>query len=121
MPDRVAYAVRMCVEETVVNLIDHTPAPGDAPDITVDLTWRDGVMVAVIEDRGPPFDPRDLEFRRVRTEDNPGQRDMVQGIFDIHRRDGRSDAYRFSCSVNFESGRVFNARYEPLKDDRDRR
>jgi anti-sigma regulatory factor (Ser/Thr protein kinase) len=62
MPDRVAYAVRMCVEETVVNLIDHTPAPGETPDITVDLTWRDGVMVAVIEDRGPPFDPRDAEL-----------------------------------------------------------
>jgi len=58
IPDRVAYAVRMCVEETVVNLIDHTPAPGGTPDITVDLAWRDGVMVAVIEDRGPPFDPR---------------------------------------------------------------
>jgi serine/threonine-protein kinase RsbW len=24
----------------------------------VDLAWRDSVMVAVIEDRGPPFDPR---------------------------------------------------------------
>ncbi len=58
MPDRVAYAVRMCVEETVVNLIDHTEAPSELPDITVDLAWRDGIMVAVIEDRGPPFDPR---------------------------------------------------------------
>jgi serine/threonine-protein kinase RsbW len=58
MPGRVAYAVRMCVEEAVVNLIDHTAAPAEPPDITVDLTWRDGAMVAVIEDRGPPFDPR---------------------------------------------------------------
>lgn len=61
MPDRVAYAVRMCVEESVVNLIDHTVAPAETPDITVDLAWRDGVMVAVIEDRGPPFDPRSAE------------------------------------------------------------
>jgi serine/threonine-protein kinase RsbW len=58
MPDPVAFAVRMCVEETVVNLIDHTAAPAEAPGITVELEWRGGVMVAVIEDRGPPFDPR---------------------------------------------------------------
>jgi sigma-B regulation protein RsbU (phosphoserine phosphatase) len=59
MPHRVAYAVRMCVEETVVNLIDHTAPPKERPDITVDLAWRGDVMVAVIEDRGPPFDLRD--------------------------------------------------------------
>ena len=59
MPSRVAHAVRMCLEEAVVNLIAHTPAPGEGPDIAVDLDWRDNVMVAVIEDRGPPFDPRE--------------------------------------------------------------
>ena len=60
MPHRVAHAVRMCLEEAVVNLIDHTPPTGEQPDILVDLGWRDGIMVAVIEDRGPPFDPRQV-------------------------------------------------------------
>jgi anti-sigma regulatory factor (Ser/Thr protein kinase) len=58
MPDRVAHAVRMCLEEAVVNLIDHTPASSEDPDISVDLGWQGDRMVAVIEDRGPPFDLR---------------------------------------------------------------
>lgn len=77
-----------------------------------------GCQDAVRQQAAQRFDPRDIEFRRTRTEDNPGPRDMVRGIFDVHRRDGRSDPYRFSCSVNFDSGRVFDARYEPLRDDR---
>lgn len=59
MPNGVAHAVRMCLEEAVVNLIDHTPPTGEGPDIAVDLFWRGDVLVAVIEDRGPPFDPRE--------------------------------------------------------------
>jgi anti-sigma regulatory factor (Ser/Thr protein kinase) len=55
MSERVAYAVRLCLEEAVANLIDHAPATSD---IAVDLGWQGGVMVAAIEDRGPPFDPR---------------------------------------------------------------
>lgn len=58
MPDRVAHAVRMCLEEAVVNLIDHTPARSEEPDISVDLGWQGDRMVAVIEDSAPPFDLR---------------------------------------------------------------
>jgi anti-sigma regulatory factor (Ser/Thr protein kinase) len=58
IPDSIAYAVRLCLEEAVANLINHTPATGDGPDITVDLGWKGGVMVVAIEDHGPPFDPR---------------------------------------------------------------
>jgi anti-sigma regulatory factor (Ser/Thr protein kinase) len=58
MPQGVAHAVRMCLEEAVVNLIDHTPPTSERPDIAVDLAWQGGVMVAVVEDRGAPFDPR---------------------------------------------------------------
>jgi len=56
MPHLVAHAVRMCLEEAVVNLVEHTPPT--SPDIMVDLAWHGDVMVAVIEDGGPPFDPR---------------------------------------------------------------
>jgi len=58
MPHRMAHAVRMCLEEAVVNLIDHTPATSAGPDISVDLGWQGDRMVAVIEDSGPPFDLR---------------------------------------------------------------
>jgi hypothetical protein len=77
-----------------------------------------GCQDAVRQQAAQRFDARDIEFRRIRTEDNPGPRDMVRGIFDVHHRDGRGEPFRFSCSVNFDSGRVFDARYEPLRDDR---
>lgn len=89
----------------------------DRRQFTMDDAIR-GCQDAVRQQAAQRFESRDIEFRRIRTEDNPGRRDMVRGIFDVHRRDGRSDPFRFSCSVNFDSGRVFNARYEPLRDDR---
>jgi serine/threonine-protein kinase RsbW len=55
IPDGVAYAVRLCLEEAVANLVLHTPATSD---IAVDLAWQGDVMVAAVEDHGPPFDPR---------------------------------------------------------------
>jgi serine/threonine-protein kinase RsbW len=58
IPDSIAYAVRLCLEEAVANLINHTQATSEGPDITVDLGWKCGIMVAAIEDHGPPFDPR---------------------------------------------------------------
>jgi hypothetical protein len=92
---------------------------GDRRRFSMDDAIR-GCQDAVKQQLAQRFDPRDVEFRRVRTEDNPGPRDMVRGIFDVHHRDGRNDPFRFSCSVNFDSGRVFDARFEPLRDD-DRR
>lgn len=62
MPHRVAHAVRMCLEEAVVNIIDHTPATTDGPDISVELSWQGDRMVAVIEDSGPPFDLRQAKL-----------------------------------------------------------
>jgi hypothetical protein len=93
---------------------------GERRQFSMDDAVR-GCQDAVRQQAAQRFDARDVEFRRIRTEDNPGQRDRVEGIFDVHHRDGRSDPFRFSCAVNFESGRVFDARYEPLRDDRDRR
>jgi serine/threonine-protein kinase RsbW len=60
IPAGVAYAVRLCLEEAVANLIDYTPATGD---IAVDLAWQGDVMVAAVEDHGPPFDPRTAPAR----------------------------------------------------------
>lgn len=57
MPDKVAFAVRQCLEEAVANLIDHTPVVA-GKTIRVGLDWQDDMMVATVEDQGPPFDPR---------------------------------------------------------------
>jgi anti-sigma regulatory factor (Ser/Thr protein kinase) len=58
IPDEVAYAVRLCLEEAVSNLLTHTHASSKGQPITVDLGRQGDVVVAAIEDRGPPFDPR---------------------------------------------------------------
>jgi hypothetical protein len=63
------------------------------------------------------FRVRDVAFRRLEANDNPGQRDSVKGAFDL-RRDGRDEAFRFSCSVDFDNGRVFNAQIESFGGDR---
>jgi anti-sigma regulatory factor (Ser/Thr protein kinase) len=57
MPDKVAFAVRQCLEEAVANLIDHTP-PLSGETIAVELNWQDGMLAATVEDSGPPFDLR---------------------------------------------------------------
>ncbi len=54
-----------------------------------------------------------IEFRRTTIDDNPGRNDWVIGTFEARRGNGRSDLYRFSCSVNFDSGRVRSADFEP--------
>jgi len=64
------------------------------------------------------FNARNIDFRRFDANDNPGGRDSVRGWFDAHRGYGRDEAFRYSCSVNFDSGRVWNAQVEPAGDRR---
>jgi len=54
---------------------------------------------------------RQLSFEGVSIDDNPGRNDWVNGNFVVHRYN-RDEWYRFSCSVDFESGRVRSARFE---------
>jgi hypothetical protein len=54
---------------------------------------------------------RQLSFQRVSIDDNPGRNDWVIGSFEV-RRYNRDERYRFSCSVDFESGRVRSAQFE---------
>ena len=64
------------------------------------------------------FGRAEIVFRRTNIDDNPGRNDWVIGTLEM-RRGRRSDLFRFSCSVNFDNGRVRSAEIEPL--DRDRR
>jgi hypothetical protein len=62
------------------------------------------------------FNARNATFRRFDANDNPGGRDSVRGWFDARRGNGRDEAFRYSCSVNFDSGQVWNAQVEPAGD-----
>jgi len=59
------------------------------------------------------FNTPNISFRRANVKDNPGPQDWISGIFDVRRR-GMDEAYRFSCAVNFDTGRVRSMRIEPI-------
>jgi hypothetical protein len=61
------------------------------------------------------FNARDVDFRRTAMDDNPGRNDWVIGTFDVRRGYNRVDSYRFSCSVNFDTGRVRSADIQPMR------
>ncbi len=58
------------------------------------------------------FRSTDYHIRRMDLDDNPGRNDWVLGSLDVHRgpREGR---YNFSCSVDFNTGRVRSAEIDP--------
>jgi len=58
IPKRVAFAVRLCVEEVVSNLIRYTSKTSEGLKIRLELTRQETALIAVIEDYGPPFDLR---------------------------------------------------------------
>jgi hypothetical protein len=55
-----------------------------------------------------------IVFRRIAMDDNPGRNDWVTGMLEVSNRRG-PDVYRFSCSVDFDNGKVRTAQI-----DRDR-
>ena len=60
---------------------------------------------AVRERASQQYGFRDIDFRGVNTDDNPGRNDAIMGSFDVRRGNDR-DTYRFSCSVDLANGRV---------------
>jgi hypothetical protein len=64
------------------------------------------------------FHTNDIHFNRTAIDDGPGREDWVTGTLDIHRGP-REERFGFSCSVNFDNGRVRSAQLDPrpLQDD----
>jgi serine/threonine-protein kinase RsbW len=60
-PD-VVFAVALCLEEAVVNIIMHNDSGDGRFEIAVELVQEHGAVIACVEDNGPEFDPT-----RVRT------------------------------------------------------
>ncbi len=55
------YAIQLCLEEAVANIISYAFEPGTEHDVGIEV-WRDGRTVfAEIVDDGRPFDPRAQE------------------------------------------------------------
>jgi hypothetical protein len=66
------------------------------------------------------FRTNDFHFNRTSIDDNPGRQDWVIGTIDVPRGPRGEDRYRFSCSVNFDNGRVRSAQLDdrPVNDRR---
>jgi hypothetical protein len=65
------------------------------------------------------FHTGNISFRKTALDDNPGRQDWVTGLLDIRRGYDRDETYRFSCSVNFETGLVRSAQIDPIDRDRE--
>jgi serine/threonine-protein kinase RsbW len=57
-----AFALQLCLEEAVANIVMYGGAPDDAP-IVVDIARADGSVTATIEDSALPFDPTKVPVR----------------------------------------------------------
>lgn len=73
---------------------------------------------AVVDQARSRFRTDDIHFHRTNVDDRPGRQDWVVGSLDIHRGP-REERFGFSCSVNFNNGRVRSAELDtrPMGDD----
>jgi hypothetical protein len=60
---------------------------------------------AVRETANQRYGFRDIDFRNLNADDNPGRNDAIVGSFDVRRGNYR-DTYRFSCAINMANGAV---------------
>ena len=57
----------------------------------------------------------EIHFRYTAIDENPGRQDWVVGSIDVHRGGGREERFNFSCSVDFNTGRVRSANLEEAR------
>jgi len=86
-PD-VSFAVQLCLEEAVANIIMYGGARDDPLEIAVELERNGGNLVARIEDNGRQLDPT-LEEAKVGDVGIHLMRSFASGM-DYERRDGRN-------------------------------
>ena len=56
--DQLQFAIHLCLEEVVSNIIRHGYAPNTAEPVTIEFSRpREGKLVFTIEDFAPPFNP----------------------------------------------------------------
>ncbi len=56
--DELQFAIHLCLEEAVSNIIRHGYAPDSAEPVTIEFSRpREGLLVFTVEDFAPPFNP----------------------------------------------------------------
>jgi hypothetical protein len=69
---------------------------------------------AVRQQASDRFRTNDVTFRRTTIDDQPGRNDWIVGTVEVRRRFQPDQIAKFSCAVNFDTGRVRSAQIEPL-------
>jgi hypothetical protein len=108
-------------------------APNQRQDYYRDDTYRDGYrdsdyyrryghgfsvddavrvcQQAVWDQASRRFRTNDIHFHRTKADDGPGRQDWVSGTLDLHRGPVE-ERYRFSCSMDFNDGRLRTVQLE---------
>jgi anti-sigma regulatory factor (Ser/Thr protein kinase) len=94
---KTAYALQLCLEEAVSNIIEHSPSAARATQIIASVTREGGDAILTIEDDGAAFDP--TQVAALQTSDT--LEDLPVGGLGIHLM------RQFAGSVDYrrESGR----------------
>jgi hypothetical protein len=96
------------------------PGPATGPGRRFTTEQAVAVCQDAVRDRvRDRFRGRRVEFLNTRIDDNPGRNDWVIGALEVYRGRNIEDRYRFSCSVDFTTGRVRSAEVEPRGMGRD--
>jgi hypothetical protein len=92
--------------------------PSGPPDGAGRFTTAQAIRVCQDEIRQMAvgrFGRSDVAFQRTGMDDNPGRNDWVAGVLEVRPFNAPEQHYRFSCSVNFATGRVRSANIEPAR------
>jgi hypothetical protein len=61
------------------------------------------------------FRTPNIDIRNISIDNNPGRRDWIGGDLVVRQRFGRQQFYRFSCSVNFDTGALRNTHIDQFQ------
>ena len=80
VPPDVSFAVALCLEEAVANIIMHGGKQEDPVEIAVEVERNGGALSATVEDNGRQFDPTEVPSPSLAT----SLEDAKAGNFGIH-------------------------------------
>ena len=107
IPDAVAHAVRLCLEEAVLNVVIHGYGVGQPGEITVSLRPSRSALLAVVSDRAKRFDPtRPAPPRSAPAGDGGRGLRLIQRFADIRRYRYAGDGNRLTVGFTLPPPRI---------------
>jgi len=93
LPDKIAFALQLCLDETVANIIEHSTGKGrGAAEISVSVSQEGAKVIMTVTDDGDEFDATKFASWRAR----PSLDEAPVGGLGIHL------IRKFATSLNYE-------------------